>query len=192
MIFKYQEISISRMRKFLVSLVFFVIAAVMIAGCTTSQPAPAPVPATMPPTAVVTTPAPPLMPPELAGNWILTTIALYGAGSITYPTTDISLNFQADGTLTGYDGCNNYYATYIPTGMTTPKGKGMTISDISMSKKYCATLAEQETTYINVLGKVMAYNVNGNQLSMTATTGDVLIYQTPLSLVTPVQFPHPA
>jgi hypothetical protein len=46
--------------------------------------------------------------------------------------------------------------------------------------------------YMTILEKAMAYNVNGNQLSITATTGDVLIYQTPASLVTPVQYPHPA
>ena len=174
------------MRKFLVLLAFFVIAAVMIAGCTTPQPAPAP--ATLPPTAVVTTPAPPAMPAELAGNWIVTTIALTEANAITHPTTDISLSFKADGTLTGYDGCNNYYATYTVTGMTTPKGKGMSISDVTSSEKYCATLADQNTIYLAALGKIMAYNVNGNQLSMTATNGNVLIYQRPATLVTPVQY----
>ena len=107
---------------------------------------------------------------------------------ITYPITQISLTFNPDGSLTGYDGCNNYYGSTTLTGITTPNGNGMTISNIASSKKYCETLAQQETMYLAILGKTMAYNVNGNQMSMTATTGDVLIYQTPITLVTPNQY----
>ena len=179
------------MRKFFVSLVFLVIAAVLIAGCTTPAPAPqpAPAPATLPPTVIVTaTPASPTLPAQLTRNWVLTTMGIQDGTGITYPTTEISLTFNPDGTLTGYDGCNNYFGSATPTGMTTPKGNGMTISNIASSKKYCETLAQQETMYLAILGKTMAYNVNGNQLSMTATTGDVLIYQTPATLVTPKQY----
>jgi heat shock protein HslJ len=179
------------MRKFLVLLAFLVIAAVIIAGCTTPKPTPQPVttPATLPPTAVVTTTsAPPAMPAQLTRNWVLTTMAIQDGTAVTHPTTEISLTFNPDGSLTGYDGCNNYFGSTTLTGITTPKGNGMTISNIASSKKYCETLAQQETMYLSILGKTMAYNVNGNQLSMTATTGDVLIYQTPISLVTPNQY----
>lgn len=176
------------MRKFITLLAFLVIAAVMIAGCTTPAPAPQPAPATLPPTIIVTaTPAPPALPAQLTRNWVLTTMGIQDGTGITYPTTEISLTFSQDGSFTGYDGCNNYFGSATLTGMTTPKGNGMTISNIASSKKYCETLANQETMYLAILGKTMAYNVNGNQLSMTATTGDVLIYQTPVSLVTPVQ-----
>jgi heat shock protein HslJ len=176
------------MRKFLLLLALLVIAAVLITGCTTPQPAKQPIPTTMPPTVVVTTPAQPTVPVQLTRNWVLTTMGIQDGTGVTQPTTQISLTFNPDGTLTGYDGCNNYYASFTLTGMTTPKGNGMMISNITSSKKYCETLAQQETTYLTILGKVMAYNADGNQLSMTATTGDVLIYQTPASLVTPVQY----
>ncbi|MDO8874306.1 MAG: META domain-containing protein [Methanoregula sp.] len=177
------------MRKFLVSLTFLVIAAVLIAGCTTPPPVPQPTPATLPPTVVVTTtPAPPALPAQLTRNWVLTTMGIQDGTGVTHPTTEISLTFNPDGSLTGYDGCNNYFGSCTLSGMTTPKGNGMTISNIASSKKYCATLADQETMYLTILGKAMAYNVDGNQLSITATTGDVLIYQTPASLVTPNQY----
>lgn len=176
------------MRKFLVLLTFLVIATVLITGCTTSQPALQPTPATQAPTVIITTPVQPTVPVQLTRNWVLTTMGVQDGTAITHPTTEISLVFNSDGTLTGYDGCNNYYASFILTGMTTPKGNGMIISNVSSSKKYCQTLANQETMYLNILGKAMAYNVNGNQMSITATTGDVLIYQTPASLVTPVQY----
>ncbi|MDP3181071.1 MAG: META domain-containing protein [Bacteroidota bacterium] len=179
------------MRKFLVSLAFLMIAAVLIAGCTTQNPAPQPVttPATLPPTVVVTaTPVPPVLPAQLTRNWVVTTMAIQDGTAITYPTTEISLTFNPDGSFTGYDGCNNYFGSATPTGITTQKGNGMTISNIASSKKYCESLAQQETKYLALLGKTMAYNVNGNQLSMTATTGDVLISQTPATLVTPKQY----
>lgn len=176
------------MRKFLLFLAFLVIAAVMITGCTSTQPAVQPTPATLPPTMVVTTVATPAVPAPLAGDWIVTRMGIQDGTAVTTPTTQISLSFMADGTLTGYDGCNNYYAAYAFTGQTTPKGQGMSINNVSSTKKYCSTLANQETMYLTILGKVMAYNVDGEQLSMTASTGDVLIYQRPASLVTPVQY----
>ena len=177
------------MKKITILLFIFVIAAVLIAGCTTPTPAPQPAPVTLPPTVIVTaTPAPPALPAQLTRNWVLTTMAIQDGTGVTHPTTEISLTFNPDGSLTGYDGCNNYFGSSTLTGMTTPKGNGMTISNIASSKKYCETLAQQETVYLAILGKTMAYNVDGNQLSMTATTGDVLIYQTPISLVTPKQY----
>jgi heat shock protein HslJ len=179
------------MKKIAILLIIFVIAAVLIAGCTTQKPATPPVTAraTLPPTVIVTaTPAPPALPAQLTRNWVLTTMGIQDGTGVTHPTTEISLTFNPDGSLTGYDGCNNYYGSASLTGITTPKGNAMTISNIASSKKYCETLAQQETMYLAILGKIMAYNVNGNQLSMTATTGDVLIYQTPISLVTPNQY----
>lgn len=178
------------MRKFLVLITFLVIAAVVITGCTTPKPAPqpVPVPATLTPAVIVTTPAPPTVPVQLTRYWVLTTMGIQDGTAVTHPTTEISLTFNSDGSLTGYDGCNNYFGSFTLTGMTTPKGNGMTISNIASSKKYCETLAQQEAMYLAILGKTMAYNVNGNQLSMTATNGDVLIYQTSISLVTPNQY----
>ncbi|MHB8165138.1 MAG: META domain-containing protein [Methanoregula sp.] len=177
------------MRKLVVLLAFLVIAAVMITGCTSTQPAAQPTPATLPPTVVVTTPAAtPAVPAPLAGDWIVTRMGVQDGTAVTTPITQISLTFMSDGTLTGYDGCNNYYASYAFTGQTTPKGQGISINNVSSSKKYCSTLANQETMYLNILGNVMAYNVDGVQLSMTASTGDVLIYQRPATLVTPVQY----
>ena len=174
------------MKKIAILLFIFIIAAVIIAGCTTQKPATPLVtaPGTRPPTMIVTAAPTPALPVQLTRNWALTTMGIQGGTGITHPTTDISLTFNPDGSLTGYDGCNNYFGSTTLTGITTPKGNGMTISNIASSKKYCETLAQQENMYLAILGKTMAYNVNGNQLSMTATTGDVLIYQTSISLVT--------
>jgi len=177
-------------------LILAVIAAitVMTAGCTTQPAAPVVTPAATPVPAApaATVPSTPPVPPQLAGDWTLTTLGIQGGTAVTYPTTTISLTFNQDTTLAGYDGCNNYFASYTLTGATTPRGAGMTISTVGSSKKFCADLANQEQQYLNILGKTSAYVVDGTQLTLTADTGDVLIYQRPKTLVTPAEGPRPA
>ncbi|MFA6225689.1 MAG: META domain-containing protein [Methanoregula sp.] len=173
------------MRKFLVSRVFLLIAAVMIAGCTGTQPA------TLPPT-VVGTAATPAVPAQLAGNWVVTRMGIQDDSAVINPTTQITLVFMADGTVSGNGGCNNYNGPFTLNGQTTTLGKGISIGPLVSTKKFCQDYSNQESTYLNILQNATAYNVDGNQLSITATTGDVLIYQTPASLVTPVQNPLPA
>jgi heat shock protein HslJ len=182
------------MRKLLVTVAFLVIATVLIAGCTTPQPAPQPV-TTVPATAIITTPstpATPAVPAELAGKWVVTKMGIQDGTAVIKPDSgEITLTFFADGTVAGNGGCNNYNGPFVLSSETTPKGKGISIGPLVSTKMFCQEYSSQETTYLNILQKAMAYNVNGNQLSITATTGDVLIYQTPASLVTPVQYPHP-
>lgn len=159
----------------------------LAAGCTNQPPAaqPTPVPATPAP---VTTAAPaaPAIPADLAGNWILTSLGIQGGTAVTYPTTEISLTINPDGSMTGYDGCNNYFGTVTLPGTTTPKGSGMKISDIGSTKKYCANLASQEQQYLNILGKTAAYDIDGTSgLVLTGDMGDVLMYKRPAAVVTP-------
>ena len=158
----------------------------LAAGCTNQQPAVQPVtPATPAPVVPSPTATPAAsLPAQLAGNWVLTTMAIQGGTAITYPTTQINLDFNADTSFTGYDGCNNYFGTITLTGTTTPKGQGIALNNISASKKYCSTLADQEQQYLNILGKTSAYVVDGTKLTLTGDMGDVLIYQRPATLVT--------
>ena len=181
------------MRKLLILMVCLVIASIMITGCTNTKPAPQPVtvPPTLPPTVVVTTAATPAVPTQLAGNWIVTKMGIQDGTAVTTPTTQITLTVLTDGTLNGNGGCNNYNGPFTVTGVTTPKGKGISIGPLVSTKKYCQDYSNQETMYLNILQKAMAYNVDGVQLSITATTGDVLMYQRPASLVTPAQNPQP-
>jgi hypothetical protein len=66
------------------------------------------------------------------------------------------------------------------------------LSGISASKKYCIETANQEQQYLNILGKTSAYVVDGTQLTLTGDMGDVLIYQRPATLVTPMEGPQPS
>jgi heat shock protein HslJ len=169
-----------------------VIVTVIVAGCTSPQPVSQPTVTPTPATPVATTPAPPAVPLALTRNWIVITMGIQDGTAITYPTAQISLTFNQDGTLAGYGGCNNYNGPFTVTGQTTAKGIGLTVGPLVSTKKYCQAYSNQETMYLAILQKAIAYNVNGNQLSITDQTGNVLVYQTQASLVTTTQYPHPA
>jgi heat shock protein HslJ len=189
-IIKYQQTTNQGMKHTPLIILVFLAIALLAAGCTSQQPAaqPATPAVTQNPAPVApATPAAATVPAQLAGDWTLTTMGIQGGSAVTYPTTAISLTFNQDGSLAGYDGCNNYFGSYVLTGTTTPKGQGMTISGIGASKKYCAELANQEQQYLNILSKTNAYVVDGTQLSLTGDKGDVLIYQRPQTLVTPAR-----
>jgi heat shock protein HslJ len=188
---KYQKPTQKGMRLSTLTILILVAVLLLAAGCTSPQ-AGTPV-AT--PTATLNpvppqTPSQPPAPAGLTGDWTLTTLGIQGGSAVTYPTTTISLTMNPDGTFTGYDGCNNYFGSYTLTGATTPKGQGMTVSGVGASKKYCENLASQEQQYLNILGKTNAYVVDGTQLTLTGSMGDVLIYQRPQTLVTQKSVPY--
>jgi len=179
------------MKQIYLILLVLLAAAVMVTGCTSPQPAAQPIPVTTPVATPVVTSAP-SVPTNLAGQWTLTTLGIQGGTAVIYPTYGITLTLNNDDSLTGYDGCNNYFGSFALSGMMTPKGEGMTVSDISVSDKYCETLADQEQEYLAILGKTEAWVVDTTQLTLTASNGDVLIYQRPETLVTPAEGPQPA
>lgn len=174
-----------------VLLLVILILSVIMAGCTSQQPVAPPVTTTpAPATPATVAPVTPSLPQNLAGNWVLTKMGVQGGTAVIDPTTEITLVFRPDGTLTGYDGCNNYYASYTITGTTTMYGSGINFGPISMSKKYCASLKDQSATYYEILGKTNAYSTDGTKLTLTASTNNALIYQLSSTLKA-TQVPEP-
>jgi heat shock protein HslJ len=176
------------MKTIVVLLPFLIIALLLAAGCTGQQAAPQPtaVPATQATPAATATPA---VPADLARSWTLTSMAIQNGTAVNYPTAAISLTIRNDGTLYGYTGCNNYNAGFTLSGEVTDKGKKISIGPVESTLKYCQGISDQEHNYLEILGDVYAYNIDGVQLSMTATDGNVLIFQTPVSLATPSNAP---
>jgi len=164
------------MNRLCLSLVLVTIAILLSAGCTGTQPA-APVATTAPATPAPAPSATAAVPAELLGSWKVTQMAIQGGTAVTYPNSEISLTILPDMTLYGNTGCNNYNGPFTLSGEVTPRGRGIAIGPVGSTKMYCRDYAEQENLYLNILSTVMAYNVDGNQLSMTATGGEVLIYQ---------------
>jgi len=163
----------------------FVVVTVIISGCTSPQPVSQPTVTPTPAATPVATTAPPTVPAALTQKWIVTTMGISGGSAITYPTAQISLTFNQDWTLSGYGGCNNYNGPFTLTGLTTPKGLGMTVGPLVTSKQFCEAYSQQENMYLAILQDAMAYNVNNNQLVITDRTMNTLVYQTEASLVTP-------
>jgi heat shock protein HslJ len=167
------------------------ILAVLLAGCTSQQPASAVTPVTTPVATAAPTASVPAVPENLAGNWQLTTMGIQNGTAITHPTTTIILNIGSDETVSGNGGCNNYNGPFVLTGTTTPKGQGITIGPLTSTKMYCETSA-QETQYLALLTDTMAYVVDGSQLSLTGKEQNVLIYQRPSTIPTVTEGMLPA
>jgi heat shock protein HslJ len=177
------------MKKIYLMIGFCAILALLACGCTT----PAQTPATPPPTPVPTA-APTIVqpPPVFFGKWILTTMAIQEGTVPLQPTTEITLVFNADGSLTGYGGCNNYFGTYTLTGTMTKFGDGISIGPLASTKKYCEINGQQETIYVSILQKTAAYSINIKQLTLTDTSLNVLVFKVPSALPTTVLYFHPA
>jgi heat shock protein HslJ len=180
------------MKIFTPLLLVIMIATVIVAGCMSPQPVPQPTVTPTPATTPVATPITPAVPLALSRDWVVTTIGIQDGTAITYPTTQITLTFNQDGTLAGYGGCNNYNGPFTITGQTLPKGTAFTVGPLVTTKKVCPVYSSQENTYLGILQNSMAYVATGNQLTITDKTGNVLVFQTQASLLTPTPFPHPA
>jgi heat shock protein HslJ len=164
---------------FLVLLVVF--STLVIAGCTTT-PAPVPTPtATIVPTPVpaavvtVATTAP-LTDPALTGSWTLKGMMVGGGTSTTIPSTQITLTFKNDGTLSGFGGCNNYNANYVLTGRTTSFGKTISIGPGISTQKFCAGTSDQESAYLANLQKAETYSITTNNMMIRTSTLSQLSY----------------
>jgi heat shock protein HslJ len=173
------------MKKLIVLFGWALVLLVLVSGCMTrpqaQQPAaPIPIPAlpitAMPPAVAV--------PQALYGKWILTTMAIQDGTALIRPTTEITLVFNPDGNLTGYGGCNNYFASYTQLGTTTKFGSGITLGPIASTKKFCEINGQQETTYLSILKDTMAYDVSINQLTLTDTSGNVLVFKVSSAILT--------
>jgi heat shock protein HslJ len=180
---------ITAMKKITLLTGFVLVLMVIVGGCMTQLPAkpvpptPSPAPATVPVTTETQTPSPP---PATVGKWILTTMAAQNGTAPLQPTTEITLVFNADGNLTGYGGCNNYFASYVLTGILEKSGHGINVGPLVSTKKYCNLTAQQETTYLQILQNIVAYSVNINQLTLTDKSENVLMFKVAQATPTPV------
>jgi heat shock protein HslJ len=169
-----------------------VISTIIVAGCTSPQPAPQPTPTPTPVlTTLVTTVTTPVVPSQLIRNWVVTTFGVQGGTAVTYPTAQISLTFSQDGTLSGYGGCNNYNAPFTLTGQTLPTGSGISVGPMVSTKRNCPTYSAQENTYLQTLQNAVAYVVDSNTLTITDKSGNVLVYQAQSSIVSTTLLPQP-
>lgn len=171
------------MRSVSLTVLVILVISLAIAGCMSQQPPAQPQTTVPTPEPVPTTAAPPVLPVQFEGQWVLQIFGVQNGNAVTYPTTELTLFLNRDGNLSGYSGCNNYFATFTLDGIETPKGQGMTVSGLGSTKKYCQDYANQEEQYLAILGKTAAYSGDGTRLILTATTGDSLVFKRPQGTV---------
>ena len=166
----------NRCRIFLFSLV---VLALVIAGCSsqtgsspvTSRPSDRPQPVTSP-----VPPATPLQP--FRGDWSLASMASHGGTFPSIPATAISLSINATaGSLSGYSGCNNYYAPYTLTGTVTSFGNSISIGPVTSTKKYCQETSSYESTYLAILGDATAFAGDNTHLTFTDSENNKLVFK---------------
>jgi heat shock protein HslJ len=80
------------------------------------------------------------------------------------PLITAAIEFQKDGQITGFTGCNNYVGTYrIDGGL-------ITISDLGSTEKYCPSpegIMNFEDQYLSLLSDTTRYNLDGNELTLS-------------------------
>jgi putative lipoprotein len=164
------------------SLLLFVCAVLFVgiisAGCTTPAPVPTPattVPTPLPTPVVTVATTAPLTDPALTGTWNFKGATIAGSMPVI-PNVQITLMFNNDGTLNGFDGCNNYNGGYTLTGQTTEFGKTITIGPIASTKMYCADTADLESKYLASLQQTKTYSITNNQMLLRGAGLNQLSY----------------
>ncbi|MDD1706253.1 MAG: META domain-containing protein [Methanoregulaceae archaeon] len=87
----------------------------------------------------------------------------------------ISLQFTADGNVSGNAGCNSYSGAYTVTG------NSISISGFAVTLMYCGEpgVMDLESTYLAVLPMMKVYRISGNELTLSDGTGKVsMIFDT--------------
>ncbi|WP_209629577.1 META domain-containing protein [Methanofollis sp. W23] len=104
----------------------------------------------------------------LAGTtWVLDA---YHLDDIVMPViegTEVTAVFGEDGNLTGSAGCNRYFASY--NLMDSDSNSSMEIGQARSTKMYCKEpegVMDQERTYLDLLGAVKGYAIEGDQLEL--------------------------
>ena len=117
------------------------------------------------------------------------------AGTPVASDVGITARFAADGTLTGFGGCNEYNSTWN-TDFSTLTLTG----DIASTRKTCGdTVDALETQYLGLLQTAVSWSLDGTSLQVMSADGSVLSYgggsgpsassPAPTGAVTPVASP---
>lgn len=84
----------------------------------------------------------------------------------------LTVDFGADGKLTGFAGCNNYMTRY------EVEGKKMTIKPANSTRKMCGEpvgIMDQEAQFLNALATVATYRFDGKRLELRTADGALAV-----------------
>jgi heat shock protein HslJ len=122
----------------------------------TAEPTAAPV-ATKAPTAVIEQPEPTEAPLDLSGQLVDTLWLLLGYGDagnpvVVEPGTTVTLQFAADGSVSGFGGCNSFFGSH------ELKGEEIKIGPMGSTMMACETGMNQESIFLSALEQ--AYKIS--------------------------------
>ncbi len=111
---------------------------------------------------------------SLEGNtWTLTSFIAGEEVQSPIQNTTITAYFE-NGSINGNAGCNNYFGGY------TIDGNEINISKaLGSTMMYCEPeeVMQQEAQYLEMLGNVTTYTIEGNQLTLSTDGNRTLVYQ---------------
>ncbi len=113
---------------------------------------------------------------NLAGTqWVL--VALGDAPALG--DSALTLNFSADGRVSGDSGCNRFMGSYEADG---PR---LTLSQLASTRRACLSdaLNQQEQAYLQALQSIARYHVEQSQLLLTTENGLVLTFTPAIPIV---------
>ncbi len=104
-------------------------------------------------------------------GWTLTGYMHNGTVISVIPGTMITMDFGAEGKISGSAGCNHYFAS------SEVKGSGITIGQAGSTEMYCANpgVMEQESVFLTLLGRSTNVIVNSDNLTMSDDHGVVIL-----------------
>ncbi len=99
-----------------------------------------------------------------------------GAAIVTLlPNTAISVNFGADGQVSGNASCNTFSASY------SVNGSAISIGQPSSTQQFCPEpegVMNQEASFLANLSAAANFSINGGQLQITSAAGQIVLVAT--------------
>jgi heat shock protein HslJ len=110
---------------------------------------------------------------QITGSWYLVQYLERGSLCPLLPGTLISAEFDGNGQVSGTAGCNHYFAS------CEVKGPSLEVGTIGSTKMYCSSpkgSMQQESAYLNLLGKATAFSIRSENLVLIDATGNEILF----------------
>jgi heat shock protein HslJ len=110
-------------------------------------------------------------PKTIVGTWELKSFSDGIGGTIpVLANAPVTAMFAKTGNLSGSAGCNQYITSYTVTGLS------ITVSPISTTRMACAPdVMAQETAYTSLLEKAGKFNLYGDSMTLSDSSGTTLL-----------------
>jgi heat shock protein HslJ len=104
---------------------------------------------------------------SIQGEWRLVSFGPGSSQTPAAPDVETSIDFGADGMLSGNVGCNSFGGEYSVDGDT------ITFSPITSTLMFCeGPVGDQETVTLNVLFETATFTLEADTLTITSADGE--------------------